>query len=122
MFSDVLKRAPPPIDAPIALQLKHVLAACRIEAMQVVVERGWVHGQLTGEHGQDLGASVLADVQHATGVAGIAELRRVAGAGGSAASRRRACRSGPGHVIERGEFSELGALHGASMSRVGMGG
>jgi len=42
MCSDVLKRAPPPIDAPIALQLKHVLAACRIEAMQVVVERGWV--------------------------------------------------------------------------------
>ena len=96
-----------------------MLAARGVAAMQIVAERGRVDAQLTGEHGQDLGVSVLADVQHATGVARIAELD------GEAQLRRRSpvpanqpqvvvregVEAGEGALIEAGrEFGELGAL------------
>ena len=76
--------------------------------------------------------SVLADVQHATGVARIAELdgeaqlrRGVVGAGESAAGRvRRGCRSGPGCGRRSWtvKFGELGALGRSEQLAGGHGG
>jgi hypothetical protein len=86
--------------------------------MQIVRERGRVDAQLTGEHVQDLGVSVLADVQHATGVARIAEVDREAElrrgspmpANQPQVAVGERVEAGQGAVIERGEFDELGAL------------
>jgi hypothetical protein len=100
------------MEAEVALQRNHMLAACGIAAMQLLAKRGRVDAQLTGEHVHDLGVSVLADVQHATGVVRIAELRR-----GSPMPANQPqvvvgerAEAGQGAVIEPGEFGELGAL------------
>jgi predicted negative regulator of RcsB-dependent stress response len=51
-----------------------VLPTCGVAAVQMVAERGRGDAQLTGEHGQDLGVSVLAHVQDATWEVSIREL------------------------------------------------
>ena len=57
------------MEAEVTLQLKHMLAACGIAAIQIVGERARLDAQLTGGACQDLRMSVLADAKHTTPIA-----------------------------------------------------